>query len=386
MVCKTIEVRYHQREQIFSRLIKAALDAQNYVEAFTRADQLMLVRRRDAISTQDVRTATYGDRRYVLGLNKRLAAWKKALTQVVPDMDESQRRQALLQINRSKEDYLKYRDSGGRPSLFLRRLVTAQTAPFRAIQKVLHKKQGLLFVVYLESELVAFLVTPTAIHVHRQEVLRTQLKRLLTHLKGKKPERANQARRVLSEWLLLPFEKVLTEIDSLIAVTDDQMVPVELLIQKDKPLFAKVSVNHFYSASDVVLLSRLRNLNIQRALWIGQPGPSATSNRIKSTFPSLKIAEPVTSQISKELETAGVVIWNVTLVEDEMRPMRSGFVLQPEFSTATGVSLRSLMALSKGAGIWLLGGNKQGIQKRLTPAALELALASAQVPCALVVP
>jgi len=368
-----------QRDHVLGDRITAALHKGDAAAAFLWAERLLGRRRVDAL-WRDSLPAPEADAAYIQGLYSRAGALDQALEKVDPALEPDAFRAARAAVEKALEDFNNFRERGGQPRDFVRHIYRGRALEAKEVRGLLEEGEGLLSAVLLDDGLALFLLTGDGVSGHLVPVGARRLKREVLALGGEDAGRAAAARTQLGSWLLGRLKPRLGKLKSLIAVTDDLRLPLEVLDWEGKPLVAGIPVTHIYAASDLALLRKYRNLNLQRVLWVGKEPDERTAGVMKSAFGTIR-REPDAPELSRE----GLVVWAVGLSIDPDHPLRSAIGSDLEIGSLGGRSMADLASRPVKSGLWLFL-HPRGLQGAHAGLGLETAMLGARVPTALVIP
>jgi CHAT domain-containing protein len=368
-----------QRDGVLGDRITAALHKGDAAAAFLWAERLLGRRRVDAL-WRDSLPAPEADADYLKELFSRADALDRALAKIDPALEPDAFRAARTAVDKAREDFVSFRDRGGKPRQFVRHVYTGGALTAEEVQKLLEAGEGVLSVVAFQDRLVVFLLTGDAISGHLAPVGARRMKREILALGGEDAGRAAAARAQLGAWFLGRLKPRLAKLKSLIAITDDLQLPLEILAWEGKPLVSSIPVTHIYAASDLALLRKSRNLNLQRVLWVGKEPEERTAGVMKSAFGTIR-REPDATELSRE----GLVVWAVGFSIDPDHPLRSAIGSDLEIGALGGRSMADLASRPVKSGLWLFL-HPRGLRGAHAGLGLEAAMLGARVSTALVIP
>ncbi len=363
------------REWVLGERVLAAVERGEIPKAFELAESLLCRRRLDAV-WPDSLAGPDRDREYLEGLAARADALDASLRKLDPSLDPGAAKAARSAVEKAQQEFLEYRDRGGNPRDFVRHIYAGRTAGVEEIQKVLEEGEGLFSAVVVGDRLAVFLLGRGHLSGFLAPVGLDVLRRDVRAMREGDPD----ARARLADWILGGVRQPLGKIKSLVAVTDDLELPLEVLPFKRKALVVSIPVTHVYAASDLPLLRGARNLNFKRVLWVGDEPQKETADVLKAAFGTIRRA-----QAASELSREGLVVWEVGFNLDPDRPMRSAIGSDLQIGSLGGARLAELASRPVKSGLWLLL-DPRGLRGDMAGAALELGMLGAEVPTALVVP
>ncbi|MBN2496715.1 MAG: CHAT domain-containing protein [Deltaproteobacteria bacterium] len=376
------EAARRERDRLLENRVRVAAVAGDAESAFLRHEQLLARRRLEAISLDDLEVASDDDRHFLSGIRIRTQALARELDELEPELEAEERKLARARAAKALDDLVGFLARGGKPRPFLRSLIAGEEVALQKLVQSLEPGEGVLEVAALPERVVVFLVTRSGLRMTTKTIQAEVLRKLIRKLRTAAPA-AELARGMLSRWIVGPFEEQLAKLDSLVVVADELDLPAGVLLLEGRELVRKMSVVHLYRASDLVGMRALRNLNLQRALWVGPAPSDAMVRGFKEAFGALGHIEP--AKLGVELGEAGVVCWDVALQADPSRPMRSVLGPDRELGALGGLSLVDLTARPASSALWILA-HADGLQGPMTPCALEVAMMGAGIPSLLVLP
>ncbi|MBW1809691.1 MAG: CHAT domain-containing protein [Deltaproteobacteria bacterium] len=372
------------REALFMRLVGQALDNADNQAAFKSAETLLIRRRLDALDLTDLKPADQADKDYLKGLSERITYLKESLSKLrMPKQSslESNR----LSARQALEQFVSYRDRGGKPRDYVRQLFGSKVISLAEFAAILDPGEVIVETLALPERLAIFVVDRKGLNVFQSPVGRKHVQAEVNTLRGSDSLKKAVARANLSKWLIGPLAERLTKAKSIIAVTDDLDIPLEYLIYNGKSLIRSIPVTHIYSASDLPAFRKKRNLNLKRAVWVGPQPAKETTQVLKTTYGSVRQVTK-TEEVLDAVGGSGLVVWALPWNSDPLRPLRTSIGPDKVVGSLGGISLGSLAQVSSKSGIWMLAGPKQKLDGSVAGAGLEAAMLAAQVPVTLVVP
>jgi CHAT domain-containing protein/tetratricopeptide (TPR) repeat protein len=332
------------REYLFSRLISTALATSDKMKAFEWSEKLLARRRIDAINFEDFTYLSDHDQKNDPG------------------------------------------SQGENPSIFLKTVYSTTGAGVDKIKDNLEKNEGLLQVIVLPKQLVAFLVTNSDLKVYRST---DNVAQLVKELKGKDLLLAQNARSKLSAMLLAPIEKELEKLEQLTVVADDIGINFGMLELKNQELIMTLDVGHVYSAADWLVLRDSRNLNINQVTWIGQKPTQNLVKILEKYFGLVDYIDIQQAAVDRRLNS-GVVVLDSVVAPNFHQPVRSVLSPDKQLGVFGGVNWGQLNGRFVDSGLWVFGvpGIKRAEKQEALSAwlglGLETAMLAANVPTSVV--
>ncbi len=378
------------RDDLFGHLIVSSLGRQDLKGVFHWVERYLLQKRRDSV-WRDLTPLSAQDRHYLHRIRSAEKSLRLALESVSPDLkgkDLVERGKTVLAALGSWKEAVGQGD-GARD--ILRSVMQAEQKNVDEIRSVLGPRTGLLAAVALQKELVVLLLTSRGLYGHREPVGRAEVMGQVDDLWNRNLLIAAKARRLLSRWILGGFQEQLKSLKRLVAVTDDlrthrHSFPLAVLLYKGQLLGSQIPLSHVYCSSDLERFIKLRNIRMLPAAWVGTRPGKGLMKLLDDRIGSLKMVDGTPGQIMKEISKTGLVVWDVPLLVDDEKPMRSGFESDPMVGAPNGVFLKRLLSVPSASGLWLVRAQPGGVGGRFGGMALDLAAQGSLVPSTGIIP